>query len=397
MDNHSKLLKNHLLELLNPVTTPEKALQSLSSCLSPTTYTSSDDEPVVIFLAYMRFLIARLPGASVDGIWEHILRKTINYSRNFTITEKLALDDFVREEFTLCSPKLCIKLIPIETYQVFPWLYKALGNHQRCPNPYIRLELFRLIRLFSDDDLGDMAIEERLSITFMQTICEIQPHHLYPSGNEDDLVFSVFDFDCIINACSRDGKLQQMISSDLIKQLSKSNNVIINSYETKFLTQCLQIIGIYAVITGSRSNPTNQNREIQLCFKLLRHSIGLLVNCRHHLPCMSDWKQFCYIFAHPPFNRYAVEAVHDITVAITNNKDSNKVDQMLQLRDIIAKALNVCTKTFNLPKLLTSRQVDGLSFIHRQSFVLSGLALNRDNSIKTRKDPYSEYGYYIWH
>ena len=64
-------LKQHLLELLKPSTTPEKALQSLSSPIfSIKDHNPKDEKPLKIFLAFMDYIIFRGPNAPICGIWE---------------------------------------------------------------------------------------------------------------------------------------------------------------------------------------------------------------------------------------------------------------------------------------------------------------------------------------
>ena len=76
----SNFLENLLLELQDSSTTPEKALQSLSyTWLLSGAYHRVDEEPVVIFLAYIRFITTRLSDGCVEGIWGEILRKTLKY------------------------------------------------------------------------------------------------------------------------------------------------------------------------------------------------------------------------------------------------------------------------------------------------------------------------------
>ncbi|CAL4099767.1 unnamed protein product, partial [Meganyctiphanes norvegica] len=123
VNEQGPIIKKFLMELQNPSTTPEMALQSLLySCLSPTNcfpisdrLGATDNSLCAIFVAYIRFIVKKLPDACVDGIWKDILRKTVIYSRYFPP---------VVGNCSLMSA----------------WLDKALNNKSNCPNPYIRLE-----------------------------------------------------------------------------------------------------------------------------------------------------------------------------------------------------------------------------------------------------------------
>ena len=139
IEDQSSLLQKLLLELSDPRTTPEMALQALSSpCFIPTSYKSEgDNKPVVIFLACIEFIMMNLPDGYIVGIWEEVLRKTVNFSKE-------ALDDFHQVINALFGLR--------RVSQVETWLCKALDTDTMCPNPYIRLELFRLVRLFKAFD-----------------------------------------------------------------------------------------------------------------------------------------------------------------------------------------------------------------------------------------------------
>ncbi|CAL4158038.1 unnamed protein product, partial [Meganyctiphanes norvegica] len=77
--------KYPLRELQDPSMPLEQALELLtSSCFSHEAYSKGDNEPVVIFIAYMNFIITKIPKGCVDGIWEDILRKTLMYTRTFS-------------------------------------------------------------------------------------------------------------------------------------------------------------------------------------------------------------------------------------------------------------------------------------------------------------------------
>ncbi|CAL4084801.1 unnamed protein product, partial [Meganyctiphanes norvegica] len=150
MDDHSSLMDNILLELLDPSTTPEKALETLSyPCFSPEAY-ARDNDHVLIFLAYMRFIITRQPDAHVEGIWEELLKNTVIYSLNFSNS---------REEITYIR-NTHTKVVLADGPLVSTWLQKALATHNKCPNPYIRLELFRLIRILLSKKNENMSIDE---------------------------------------------------------------------------------------------------------------------------------------------------------------------------------------------------------------------------------------------
>ena len=202
MEDQSSLLKKFCLELAVSSTTPEIALKALSSpCFSPMNYKSDDDEPIVIFNACMKFMMNRLPEGSVQGIWVEFLRKTITYSLNFS---KEVQDNF---------GYACLFPNELET-----WLCKALSTNSKCP--YITLQLFHLMRLYKA-----YKYTESWDNLFIHTICEIQPHHLYPSGNEDDVIFTIEDMlYMIMNMFEFDVKHQVIVSRNTLEKLIFSSD-----------------------------------------------------------------------------------------------------------------------------------------------------------------------------
>merc|ERR1739838_269285 len=94
--------------------------------------------------------MTRLPDACVDGIWEDILRKTVKYSCCFPykVDGFPALGEFALNDAFVNAPELCRTLIPIKNLRVRSWLIESLSIPSKCINPYRRLELFTLFRVF---------------------------------------------------------------------------------------------------------------------------------------------------------------------------------------------------------------------------------------------------------
>ncbi|CAL4169441.1 unnamed protein product [Meganyctiphanes norvegica] len=386
MDGHPSLLQKYLLDLLDSNTTPENALHLLSfSCFSLEAYRKEDDEPAVIFLAYMRFIMTRRTDACLDGIWEEIFRKTLRYCRGSE--NKIS---HMRRTYV---PFIYTRFIPEEETSLGTWIEEALSTHTKCPNPYIRLELFGLISVLWEAMNINLI---RISRTFIHTVGEIQPHHLYPSGNVDDVLFDLTDFDYIINHFFLFGDLKELISSYLLQQIN--NKLFVNSIETRFISHCIQLIGVFAVMAETIPDPKEQFFRIRNCCLVFRKAVGSLVNCGSLLPGLSYWKQFVYIVSLPPFRNYVIETVRNLTEAIMNNKlnDLQKTRHLIVARNTIAEDLGVCTKTLDLPKLLLSREEHGPNLVRQHSLLLRNVdphdTFNSDSDIhvdfENHSDPY---------
>ncbi|CAL4108260.1 unnamed protein product [Meganyctiphanes norvegica] len=389
MDEQSSLIEKHLLELLDKSTTPEKALQSLlSPCFSSVDVCSMDYEPVLIFLAYMRFIMTRQPEAYVDSIWEKILRKTMMFSRNCSDSG---------EEITHVM-KTHTNVLPEDGPQVLTWLQKALVVHKKCPNPYLRLDLFRLIRIFRWNTSGNMSTKDRANLddtyervcsTFIHTIGEIQPLHLYPSGSEEKVLFSLADLSFIFDhyECNLNQKLQKIISNGIIEELMKHNTIDVESKEGKFISNCIQLIGIFMVKCGSISKLRMTSiRDIDFILNFFKYQIGNLIYYKDFeflLPGNIPWEQFRYILSHPSFRPHIMETICYLTSAIINNPCKYST-QLWPVRDCIAGDLGVCTKTSDLPKLLLSRQVHGPGHVHTHTLLLPDLRHMKPNDFYMR-------------
>ncbi|CAL4166359.1 unnamed protein product [Meganyctiphanes norvegica] len=366
MEDGSSPLVKPLMELLDTSTTPEQALQSFSSfCFSPVDYVR-DNEHRMIFIAHVKFIMTRLTDACVDGILEDILKKTIMYSKMFYPLENANL---VRRR--MHEPFVYGNVWPTED-QAASWLNEALSSTSNCPNPYIRLELFRLIRIFLDNS-SNLAWHN-ICDTFIQTIGEIQPSRLYPSANMDEMLFGVCDMQYIFDMCGLCGKFKNIISTDIVDG---------NSKEARFITHCLQLLGVFSVLAGSlrvsESFQTNERvsdsyiTQIRACYSVLR-SIGLRVTT-FQAPILGKFslKKLCqWIVCHPLFHLYVSETFCDLTSAIINNKVCNTYTTLYLLddRDSIAGELGVCTKTCDLPRLLMYREMQGSTRLVRQHSLL---------------------------
>ena len=183
--NQSHPLYVSLLTLIESSTTPKKDLKLFSSsCFALEAFGKGDKEPVLIFLAYLRFLIRRRPSAIVTGIWEEILLKAFMYSTKFSRSQIKGLR---RTEATEPAYDL---IEPAESLRISNWLSKALLSKKSCPNSYTRLKLFSLIRIFFRRHSSKLNWEN-LSHEFMLTIHDINPKYLNPSDNIDDDVVVV--------------------------------------------------------------------------------------------------------------------------------------------------------------------------------------------------------------
>ncbi|CAL4070782.1 unnamed protein product [Meganyctiphanes norvegica] len=337
-------LSNHLAKLLHdlrdPNTTPEMALQLLPSAA----YRRVDIEPLVIFHACIKYIINRLrPGGYVDGVWEDFIRKTVIFSRYYTQVSIMFLRRYVTDSDVLADHN-----------EVMTWLGEALSIPSNCPNPYTRLELFLLVKTFCNS--STFVDWRRMCDTFMQTICEIKPQNLYPN-------ISVKDINGIIGCLHK--PLQIVISTDIRKQLYKTNAVIMNSDETRFIVSCIQLIGVFAL--NAKTYEDNHT---------ILETVGSLVDCGEllydvlHRMSPLEQRQH-YVVSHPPFRQYVVEALLDITQAIKNAcGDRILTDSLRLLRHNVSIDLDVFTKAAELPKLMLQRQIHGPTTTIQKELIL---------------------------
>ncbi|CAL4137257.1 unnamed protein product, partial [Meganyctiphanes norvegica] len=345
---HFNIIDKFVLELQDPSTTPEKALQWLTSlCYSPEDYIIRDIEPVVIFRAYMRFIMKNLPNACVDGIWEEIIKRTVLYSLNFSDMQT----EFLRVP-RKCYPYIYNKVATGP--EVITWLDRALCDKRKCINPYIRLELFRLLRIMRKW-LHPHPTWKPMCVTFIDTMSEINPHHMYVSGGDDEVLFGFTDLWFIIK------HNQNRIFIDYRDRM-----------DTRFISHCIQLIGKFAVAAVFISDILEQ-------ISRLKHLCLFLIKLRKLV--ISDWAivvpirdQFRYIITSPLFRPYIVETICDLTSAIINSKvNDHNMACIMDLRDSIVQDLNVCTNICDLPRLLMSRQIQGPKPVHQHSLLLNNL------------------------
>ncbi|CAL4155026.1 unnamed protein product, partial [Meganyctiphanes norvegica] len=359
MDIQGNLLEESLMKLLEPCTTPEAALQLFSSpCFSPSAvYTRGNNEPAVIFLSYFKFMMAKLPNACIDGIWEDILNKDVMYTQH--------LIDF--------DPQvtLIMKLKHMLTCDCFIWLQEALSSYSKCPNPYIRLKLFRIIRLFHCN--ATSLNWEPVCDIFIHTLSEIKPHHLYPSGDEDESLLSVDDLTIIIY--KKD--ITNIISTDIISQIRNIKRVFGDSKEARFMTHYIQLIGIFSILAHSIPDPFKYKDEIRRCYGAFRDFMDELVYCTNYDPLRYPNKRFRYVVSYPSFRHCATQTVCDLMVIFINMKVIEGYEaRSLQFLCDVAVDLGVCKKTrvCEVPRLLLYRQIHG-STLARQHTLLIPLLL----------------------
>ncbi|CAL4060350.1 unnamed protein product [Meganyctiphanes norvegica] len=382
MDLQGNLLEESLMKLMDPSTTPENALQLFSSpCFAATVYKRGNTD-AMIFLAYFKFMMIRLPDACVDGIWEDILNKAFMYTRYLTGTQV--------GRFMLDKPGPQVGLFMLDkplymnTDNCAKWLQEALSNHCKCPNPYTRLKLFRILRLTQGHAL--ILSWEPVCSMFIHTINEIKPYNLYPSSNKDESLFNVEDLTYIIfHRYTID-----IISTDIIAQIQNKNERFDDCKETRFTCNCIQLIEVFAVLARSISDPFKYYREIRKCFVAFKGYINHLV-CRidndpwirrKYKPRRIGREWFGYVVSRSPFRHYAIQTVH-VLISIFINMKERYVDETWYLRFLqdnlkflqdIAGFLGVCNKTFDVPRGLFYRQIHGLT-LARQNTMLFPLLL----------------------
>ncbi|CAL4169020.1 unnamed protein product [Meganyctiphanes norvegica] len=369
-------VENRLLKLwMNGGVSPEQALQYLSSpCMVPWSYRKGDSVHFTIFLAYLKYIMARQPGGHLVGIWEEIFRKIVVYSRYFN-------DDFeneirrMRRTYVL---DMFNKVIPVDNGPtVDTWLGKALCTLSKCPNPYIRLELFRMMRIFHKQ--YENRIWDQLSNTLIHTISEIQPHFLKPNGDVDDhvddVLFGLNDLNYILSKCFRYGNLYSIIKPNIFNLINAYNKEVVNSKETRFISICIQLTGEFAIMASSITDRGSHIIKLRKClrvFRIIRH----LVDFEYLSTSRPDWNQIQYVLSQPVFHCYVVEAVRDLTAAIINNitgRDIGRSMPLIRARDDLTRDLDACTMICDFPRLLLCRQVQGSKLAHHNFLLLPKL------------------------
>ncbi|CAL4166357.1 unnamed protein product [Meganyctiphanes norvegica] len=358
IDTH---LRKNLMEILNPNTSPEMALKSFSSfCFSPNAR-ERNNEYRLVFIVHVKFIMTRLTDQCVTGIWENIIKKTIMYSRMFYPSENAHIvKNYMGMGFVERT------LSPTEL-QVANWFNEALSSTSKCPNSYVRLGLFRLIRILLEESLYLPPMPwECICATFIQTIVEIQPHRIYSNTNVDEMLFEVCDMHHMIRKCSIHGKLENIIS----------NNKVANNKETMFILHSLQLVRVFAIVAGSIADSKGFinkrrvqeifNTQLNVCCSVL-NSIGPMVTMNNPIIGQSQG-----VICHPLFHPYFAETVCDLTSAIINNKvcETNPTLNPMGFIKYVAEELGVCTKTCDLPRLLLHRQMYGFNPLVRQHSLL---------------------------
>ncbi|CAL4168148.1 unnamed protein product [Meganyctiphanes norvegica] len=277
-------------------------------------------------------------------------------------------------------------IVPADCVQVITWLQKALVVQSKYPNPYIRLELFRLVRIFCSDILGNIpAIRDWMLLddtyksicrTFIHTISDINPHYLYPSDGEDEVLFDFTDLRFIFNRYENnvDHTLQKLITSGINEQLTMDNKVDVDSDEARFISHCIQLIGIFTVIANSIPSPILHMKMIgNLCI-FLRHNIGKLIHSFDiNIHDKTSWGQFQCVLSGLPFNPYIIATIRNLRSALLNHKCTYASwlpsASLATIVDNLARDLDVCTKSCDLPRLLMSRQVMGPKSVRQHALL----------------------------
>ena len=269
---------------INPYTTPEKALEILMSpCYSLEALRKEGTEPGKLFLAYMRFITTRLPDGCVDGIWEELFNKTIMYCRNlsyFNIVYEMSI-----------------------TIRI--WLSEALSSNSKCPNPYIRLELFHLLRRFTDLEREKFVVNNLiLSVLFIQTIRDIQSLHFHPSHVMGEILFDIADLRFFTEVCFMVGEIQEIIFSDTVEQFTVDKEMIVKSNTPVFLDNFIHLIETVATIASSNTDSQKQKLELLQCCNLFNDIIESMENYPH-IPGVTSKEKFRhYLMSRPSFQSY---------------------------------------------------------------------------------------------
>ena len=367
-DMWNTVVIEEILEKLKPYTTPKKALQLLESCPSSDAFIREDSQPVSVFIDFLQFIINRRPSGTLNGIWEELMCKTLKYSRNFNYSKDVKFWEDIGKDIG-----------------VDVWLSKCLNVSSNCPNPYIRLELFRLYRLFKLRTDVPSISKELCVNTFMETVSEIQPHLIHLDG---DVLFGITDLNYIFLDCGNVKLLRSFVSFDINKQLLKRKPIVVDSIETKFMLHCIQLIGIFATMAATITDPEEQAIEVHLCICCFTEGIRNLVDCGDHFGMMPFWQQFSIITADEPLHQYVIKAIRELTSAINNLKQTDAVRTLMPFRDEILVDLFTCSKTNVLPNLLLSRQIQGYG---RGRYVQHhALLLNRLSRVYNKKMAFAD-------
>ncbi|CAL4060351.1 unnamed protein product [Meganyctiphanes norvegica] len=377
MDVQGNLLEESLMKLLDPSTTPEKALQLFSSpCFTPTVYKEGNTD-AMIFLAYFKFMMIRLPDACIDDIWGDILNKAFMYTRYLTRPQVgvFMMDEPVPEVglFMLDKP------LYMNSKNCAKWFQEALSTHTKCPNPYSRLKLFRILRMI----MGD-AYElswEPVCAMFIHTINEIKPHDLYPISNKDESLFKVEDLTYLIFH----RYTMNLISTNIIAQNQNKNESLVESKEIRFICNCIQLIEVFAVLARSISDPFKYNKKIIKCCDAFKEYIDRLVYCiqsdpwihREYKPRRSPEEWFRYVVSSSPFRHYAIQTVHVLIAIIINMKKIDvNVTWFLKFLWNVAGDLGVRNKTCEVPRGLFYHQIHGLTLTGQNTMLIPLLLKN---------------------
>ena len=198
----------------------------------------------------------------------------------------------------------------------------------------------------------------------------------------DDGLFNVTDLKYIIAALYfkdiidlYDEELEAPIHHGSLKQVSKKKEVELNDNEALFISNCIQLVGVFSIRADSISDPTKHITLIRNCCNVFRETIGNLLVNRGWFCQIGPWFQFQSVVSGPEFRPYIVDAVCDLTAAIINNKrgDELKTESLLIMRNTIARDLDVSTKTCKLPSLLLFRELHGSALVRKDLLLLKKL------------------------
>ena len=283
---------------------------------------SSEDIFIDIFFALMKYIKSKFPDGFVDDILEQILVKSIMYSKNAA--------NGINSHHSG------------EWFQIYKWLKKVLSSQSNCPNPYLRLELFRLMRIAIIP--FEIHLRECVCETFICTICEIHPFHFYFSGDVGNRLFGVQDFEYFITQLKTER--EYMIYQDM-----PLRKVCFYNHTEKFICHLLQLVELYVRISTTMD-------EFNLCFNI--------------------FLAFCPIYDFPEFYSDAVDTYCELTAASLSICGSGLENTILLLEKRAANRFYPAikdNKTSDIPRLLLSRQIHGSKALRQHALVLSDLEI----------------------
>merc|ERR1739838_33732 len=207
------------------------------------------------------FCLSQVHKLIIEGTWEEVLYELIKYTRTWDMDEEFS--EIPLSDSTVRIRDDCW----MKDYYCWNWMVDTACSSVVCPNPYLRLEFFRLILLF-DEKKHLFSFSGKTILTgYIECMSSINPEKLYIIMGND--LFSMRHLMLCICSLSlpKRKRIKHVIGRKVVEDLHL-NQI---GKEVQFVANSLKVIGMFAEIAKKRyKNKSNYLRcSLNICMYML--------------------------------------------------------------------------------------------------------------------------------